>query len=80
MEKQHIENIRRTLMGQIGEHIEKNNISQGQIAEKTGFIQSNISRMLSGKYPPTLDNLIALCNAVGLKIEVKSTMYPTLEE
>ena len=80
MEKQHIENIRRTLMGHIGEHIEKNNISQGQIAEKTGFIQSNISRMLSGKYPPTLDNLIALCNAVGLKIEVKSTMYPTLEE
>lgn len=39
-------------------------ISQEEIASKTGFTQSNVSRMLSGKYPPTLDNFMKLAVAV----------------
>ncbi len=40
-------------------------ISQKEIAEKTGFTESNVSRMLAGKYPPTLDNFIKLAEAVN---------------
>lgn len=39
-------------------------ITQEQIAERTGFTQNNVSRMLSGRYPPTLDNYIKLCEAI----------------
>ena len=38
-------------------------ITHEQIAEKTGFTRSNVSRMLSGKYPPILDNFIKLAEA-----------------
>ena len=34
---------------------DKKGITQGQIAEQTGLIQSNISRFFSLKYKPTLD-------------------------
>lgn len=41
-------------------------IYQEEIANKTGFTQSNVSRMLSGKYPPSLDNFIKLAEAIGV--------------
>lgn len=39
-------------------------ISQEEIARRTGFTQANVSRMLSGKYAPTLDNFLKLATAV----------------
>ena len=39
-------------------------ITLEEIAEKTGFTLSNVGRMLSGKYPPTLDNFLKLAEAV----------------
>ena len=41
-------------------------ISQYEIAAKTGFLQSNVNRMLQGRYAPTLDNFIRLAEAVGV--------------
>ena len=46
-------------------------ITEKQIADKTGFIQSNVSRMFAGKYSPLLDNFIQLADAVGYHIELK---------
>jgi len=40
------------------------NITHEQIAEKTGMIPSNVSRMLSGKYSPSLENFIKLAEAI----------------
>lgn len=40
-------------------------ITHKQIAEKTGFMENNVSRMLSGKYAPSLDNFIILCDAIN---------------
>lgn len=57
-----------------------NNITQEEVAQKSGFIQSNISRMLAGKFAPTLDNLLILCDAVGLRLEVRSLLYKKGEE
>lgn len=53
------------------QHARENNITQEQIAEKTGFLSNNVNRMLTGKYMPKLDNFIRLAQAVGKKIEVK---------
>lgn len=44
------------------------NMTTVELAEKTGFKQPNVSRMLAGKYPPTLDNFIKLADALGVYI------------
>ena len=43
---------------------DKKGITQGQIAEKTGLIQSNISRFFSLKYKPTLDTFLQVSKAI----------------
>lgn len=40
-------------------------ITQEVIAQRTGFTRNNVSRMLSGKYSPSLDNFLRLSEAVG---------------
>lgn len=51
-------------------------ISTYQLAEKTGFIQPNVHRMLSGKYPPTLDNFIILSEALNCYIFIIDKDHP----
>jgi DNA-binding phage protein len=43
-------------------------ITQEVIAERTGLLQSNISRMFQLKYCPTLDNWLKILNAVQVNI------------
>jgi transcriptional regulator with XRE-family HTH domain len=45
-------------------------ITHDKIAEKTGFTESNVSRMLSGKYSPTFENFLKLSEAVGCSIKL----------
>lgn len=40
-------------------------ISTEQLAEMTGMYQSNISRIFSAKYSPTLDTILVLCKALN---------------
>lgn len=42
-------------------------VTQEAIAAKTGWVQTNVSRTLNGKYIPTLGNLIKLATAIGVK-------------
>lgn len=58
------------LLDYIRSRIEEKNLTQESLSIKTGFTQSNISRMLSAKYPPTLDNLLTLCEAADCYIFV----------
>lgn len=39
-------------------------ITQKQIAEETGLIQSNVSRFFSLKYKPTLDTFLQVAKAI----------------
>jgi transcriptional regulator with XRE-family HTH domain len=39
-------------------------ITQNQIAEQTGLIQSNVSRFFSLKYKPTLDTFLQVAKAI----------------
>lgn len=75
MNDKKVEALRRKLLDQIRDHMTANNITQEEAAEKSGFTQSNVSRILAAKYSPTLDNLIQLCHAVGLRVEVRSLLY-----
>ena len=43
---------------------EKKGITQGQIAEQTGLLQSNISRFFSLKYKPPLDTFLQISKAI----------------
>lgn len=45
---------------------DKKGITQGQIAEQTGLIQSNISRFFSLKYKPTLDTFLQVAKAINI--------------
>ena len=43
-------------------------VSTYKLAELTGFDQPNIHRILSGKYPPTLDTFLAIAKALDCYI------------
>lgn len=55
---------RKMLCEYIGKLAKEKGITQQQIADKTGFTRNNVSRMLSGRYSPSLDNFIRLAEAV----------------
>lgn len=59
---------RRRLLYKLSEIAKLNGITSEIIAERTGFIKNNVERMMAGKYPPSLDNFLMLCDAVGVKI------------
>jgi transcriptional regulator with XRE-family HTH domain len=63
--KKKIETARKMLLEYLTEQIKEKGITQDELSKKTGFTQSNISRMLNAKYPPTLDNLLTLCEAAN---------------
>ena len=43
---------------------ESKGITQQQIAEQTGLVQSNVSRFFSLKYKPNLDVFLQIANAI----------------
>lgn len=56
----YIEKIRRAALDK--------GITHQAIADITGFKQANVSRLLSGKYIPRLDNFLKLCEAIGIQV------------
>lgn len=50
------------------DHIRKRGFTHQDIADKTGFTRSNVTRMLSSDYSPSLDNFIRLCEATNCYI------------
>lgn len=52
----------------LAELIKSKHITHGEIATRTGYIENNVSRVLSGKYAPTLDVLTSIANAAGYDV------------
>lgn len=48
----------------------ENNITHEQIAERSGLCRGNVTRMLNGKYPPNLINLLKILDAIGLELNI----------
>lgn len=49
---------------------ESKGITQMQLAEMTGYDQSNISKIERGKYNVSIDIIQKVCDALGARIEV----------
>lgn len=47
-------------------------ITQAEIAALTGLKQSNIARVLSSRYSPTLDTFLKIAGALDLHIDISS--------
>jgi len=47
------------------------NLTQSELAEKSGVARPNISRFESGNYNPSLDMLVRLAVAMDMNLEVK---------
>lgn len=45
-------------------------LTQAQLAEKTGFSQSNIGRIETGRYSVGLDVLASIAEALGATVEL----------
>lgn len=74
------ESMRRKLLEAIKRHMEANNITQLEAAEKCGWQQQTVQRMLNGDFGPKLDNLLMLCDAVGIKLQAVNVLYPKGDE
>lgn len=49
----------------------ESNMTQAELAEKTGIRQSNISRIESGACSPTIDTLARLAAGLGKKLKIE---------
>lgn len=58
-------------METLNDHVRETGITQQDIADVTGFAQSNVNRMFTGKYVPKLDNFIKLLDVAGLEIIIQ---------
>jgi predicted transcriptional regulator len=50
---------------------QEKNLTQKDLAELVGTRQSNISRLESGNYNPTLDFLNKIARAIGKELEIR---------
>lgn len=80
MNEKKIIQLRQKLLQQIKDHMEKNNITQQEAADKCGWQQQTVQRMLNGDFGPKLDNLLMLCTAVGINLQGKSVLYKMDDE
>lgn len=63
---------RKMLIEFVKQYAEFKGVTQKQIADRTGFTQGNISRILSAKYPPTLDNFLKIAGALHLHLDIST--------
>jgi len=72
MKDQKIIEARKLLLSHLWNVAQEQGMTQLDISELTGFSPNSVSRMLSGKFPPTLDSLLKLCDAIGVYIFLES--------
>lgn len=58
------------IISQIIEARTSQNITQAELAKRIGTQKSNISRLESGNYNPTIDFLNKVCAALGKKLTI----------
>lgn len=61
---------RKMLIEFVKQYAEFKGVTQKHIADATGFTQSNVSRILSAKYSPTLDNFLKIAGALNLHLDI----------
>ena len=64
---------RQEIAAQLRQVRKEQGMTQERLAEKVGSRKSNISRLESGRYNPSLDFLEKVAGGLGREIEVKVT-------
>ena len=64
---------RQEIAAQLRQVRKEQGMTQERLAEKVGTRKSNISRLESGRYNPSLDFLEKVAGGLGREIEVKAT-------
>lgn len=64
------ESDRERIGARIAELRKAKGLTQAQLAEKTGFSQSNIGRIETGRYSVGLDVLAKIADALGATVEL----------
>ena len=64
---------RQEIAAQLRQVRKEQGMTQERLAEKVGTRKSNISRLESGRYNPSLDFLEKVAGGLGREIEVKGT-------
>ena len=62
--------LRYEVISQLIDARKEQNLSQAELAKRVGTQKSNISRLESGNYNPTLDMLVRVANSMGLKVNI----------
>lgn len=70
MNEQHKETGKR-LLQELKNLSKYKSLTETVIADFTGLKQQSVNRMFSGNFMPTLDNLIKLCDAIGVDLIIK---------
>lgn len=60
------------MMADLKKIAEDKGMTYETISENSGFIVSNVKRMLEGKYSPDLDNFLKLADAIGVFVDLQS--------
>lgn len=63
--------IKAALVEKIKEEMERASISQGEIARRTGLLRTNVNLLMNKKNPASIEMLVRIAEAVGLKVEMK---------
>jgi len=61
------------LVGFLKQTAKEKGISDYEIARRTGLIQNNVWRIFNGKYLPSLENFLAICQAIGIRINLEQS-------
>lgn len=72
MEKENLESLepRLEVISQIKQVRKEQHITQEILAERAGTKKSNISRLESGKYNPSLDLLVRVAGCLGKRLHI----------
>jgi transcriptional regulator with XRE-family HTH domain len=65
------ENPRESVVRQLKSYRKDQGMTQEQLAERVGTKKSNISRLESGRYNPSLDFLVKVAEGLGKQIQMK---------
>lgn len=63
--------IREELLMAIEKAMEKDQISQGEVARRIGALRNNINKIMRRKSIVSLDFLVKMAESIGLEVEMK---------
>lgn len=65
------ESLKEELLIVIEKTMEKEGISQGEVARRIGALRNNVNKIVRRKLPVSVDFLLKMAESIGLEVELK---------